>query len=285
MIRLERGSGHILGEGGVRLRWLSWRVRGARAALQVVHGLGDHAARYDEFAVRAARRGFSTWAFDLRGHGRSEGPRVHVERLDTLVADVLTFRGLVREATPPAAPLFLFGHSLGGLIAIRTLQAAPEAFPAAVLSSPWLAEPRAGPPWKEALGRVLLYLAPAARLPNGISAADISHDRAVVREYDADPLVQHGITPALYFAARAAQEAARAAPESVRAPTLFLLAGSDRVVSTPAAQTFAARLGEGADAEVFPGFYHETWNEADSGPVYRRLFTWIEERLSGESRT
>lgn len=284
MIRMERGSGHIPGEGGVRLRWLSWRVPGARAALQVVPGLGDHAARYDEFAVRAARRGLSTWALDLRGHGRSEGTRVHVERFDTLVADVLAFRGLVRDATPPGAPLFLFGHSMGGLIAIRTLQAAPDAFTGAVLSSPWLAEPRAVPPWKEALGRVLLHLAPAARLPNGISAADISHDPAVVREYDADPLVQHGITPALYYAARAAQDAARAAPDAVRAPTLFLLAGADRVVSAPAARTFAARLVEGADVEVFPGLYHEVWNEADAGPVYRRLFAWIEERLSEGER-
>ncbi|HSM37333.1 MAG TPA: lysophospholipase [Longimicrobiales bacterium] len=283
MIRIERGSGNLQGYQGLRLRYLTWRVRAPRAALVVVHGLGDHAARYDDFAIRAAERGLSTWAFDLRGHGRSDGPRVHAESFEELVADVLAFRGLVRGAVSGDVPLVLFGHSMGGLLAIRTLQVSPRAFSAGVISAPWLAEPRPVPALKKALGRVLLHVAPAARLPNGIDASDISHDPKVVREYTNDPLVQHAITPALYFAARDAQRAARAAPDAVEAHTLFLLAGADRIVSTPAAETFARRIGERAEVEVFPGLYHETWNEADPGPVYRRLFRWVEERLATEA--
>ena len=282
MIRIERGSGNITGYGGVRLRYLSWSVPGARAAFQVVHGLGDHAARYDEFAVRAAERGLSTWALDLRGHGRSAGPRVFAEDFATLAADVLAFRTFVRGALRRDVPLLLFGHSMGGLLALRTLQMNAEAFPAAVVSSPWLAEPKEAPAWKETLARVLLHVAPRTRIPNGISAADISHDPAVVREYENDPLVQHSITPALYFAARQAQKEARAAPETIRNPLLFLLAGTDRVVSTPASETFARGVGANADAETFPGLYHEVWNESDSGAVYRRLFGWVEDRIARE---
>jgi alpha-beta hydrolase superfamily lysophospholipase len=282
VIRVERGGGNLQGYQRVRLRYLSWRVRAPRAALLVVHGLGDHAARYDEFAIRAAERGLSTWAFDLRGHGRSEGPRVYAESFEELIADLLAFRGLVRAAVAEDVPLLLFGHSMGGLIAIRTLQASPRAFSAAVISAPWLTEPRPVPALKEALGKVLLHVAPTARLPNGIAASDISHDPKVVREYTNDPLVQHAITPGLYFAAREAQRAARAAPDALEARTLFLLAGADRIVSTPAAETFARRIGEHAEVEVFPGLYHETWNEADPGSVYRRLFRWVEERFASE---
>ncbi len=279
MIRIERGSGILAGYGGTRLRWLSWSVPHARAALQVVHGLGDHAARYDDFAVRAAERGLSTWGMDLRGHGRSAGPRVYAEDFTTLVADVLAFRNFVRRALPDDTPLLLFGHSMGGLLALRTLQLNARAFPGAIVSSPWLSEPRPPAPWKESLGRVLSFVAPATRLPNGIRAADISHDPAVVRNYENDPLVQHSITPALYFAARRAQEEVRADPGAIRIPLLFLLAGADRVVSTPASDTFARRVGELAEIASFPGLYHEVWNESASGPVYRRLFAWVEDRI------
>ncbi len=281
MIRIERGSGNLTGYGGIRLRFLSWIVPGARAAFQVVHGLGDHAARYDEFAVRAAERGLSTWALDLRGHGRSAGPPGYVEDFATLVADVLAFRAFVRARLAEDAPLFLFGHSLGGLLALRTLQINAHAFAGAAVSSPWLSEPKPPPDWKELLARVLLHVAPGFRFPNGIAAADLSHDPAVVRAYDADPLVQRFITPALYHAARSAQEAVRAEPEAIQSPVLFLLAGADRVVSTPASETFALRVGEAATVETFPGLFHEVWNEAGSGPVYRSLFGWVEERIAG----
>lgn len=280
MIRIERGSGNLNGYGGIRLRYLSWSVPGARAAFQIVHGLGDHAARYDEFAVRAAERGLSTWALDLRGHGRSAGPRVFAETFATLAADVLAFRTFVERALPGDVPLLLFGHSMGGLLALRTLQLNAESYAGAVVSSPWLAEPKLPPAWKETLARVLLHVAPGTRIPNGIRAADISHDPAAVRDFESDPLMQHSITPALYFAARRAQEEVRADPGGIRVPVLFLLAGADRVVSTPASETFAHSMGNVAESETFPGLYHEVWNESDSGPVYRRLFAWAEERIA-----
>ena len=280
MIRIERSAGHLRGSDGTRLRYLAWRVPSERAAIQIVHGLGDHAARYEDFAVRAAERGLSTWAADLRGHGRSEGPRTHARNFGEFVADVLTFQAVISAASRPETPVILFGHSMGGLIAIRTLQGRPGAYRAGVLSSPWLAEPTPPPAWKEAGGRLLGWIAPAARIPNGIAAEAISSDPAVVRAYDRDPLVQRTITPALYHAARAAQAAARDGTDAFAVPLLFLLSGADEVVSTPAAEAFARAIGTGADVETFAGLRHESWNGQDSAPVFRRMFQWIEEQLA-----
>jgi alpha-beta hydrolase superfamily lysophospholipase len=252
---------------------------GARAALLVVHGLGEHAGRYDAFAVRAARRGFSTFALDLRGHGRSEGTPTHVARFTDYTADVMALRATLLGALPDGLPLLLLGHSMGGLIGLRVLQEYPDAFPAAAITSPWLAESGSPPQWKDRLGRFLLRVTPRVAIPSGIRAGDLSHDPVVVRDYDIDPMVRKTITPGLYAAARGAQRAAIASPGRISARLLVLLAGEDRLIDTGTARAFAQAVGERGEVETFPGLFHEILNEADSGPVYRRLFDWVEDTL------
>jgi len=124
---------------GVLLHSLSWPVERPRAVVLLSHGLGEHAGRYAALARDLAPRGVEVHALDHRGHGRSGGIRGHTPRWEALVEDFDAFAHRVMEIAPADVPLFLLGHSLGGLIAIRWLEA-PPAVPlrGAILSAPLL---------------------------------------------------------------------------------------------------------------------------------------------------
>ena len=84
----------------------------------IAHGAGEHSGRYAHVAARLIAEGFAVYAIDHRGHGRSEGPRALIDRIDNAVADLDSLTVLA-ASKHPAAPLFLLGHSMGGAISLR----------------------------------------------------------------------------------------------------------------------------------------------------------------------
>jgi alpha-beta hydrolase superfamily lysophospholipase len=192
-------SGWLYASDGVRLYHRGWAAAHPRAALLVSHGLGEHSGRYAALARDLAPRGVSVYAMDHRGHGRSGGARGHAERFECFTQDFERFRCEVPSLLPPGLPVFLLGHSLGGLIATRHLELHPDAgWRGAVLSSPLLGVEVKAPKWKLALSGVLSKLAPKLPLSNEIDPAGLSTDEAYVRSYREDPLVHGKITPRLY---------------------------------------------------------------------------------------
>src|SRR5690606_25399896 len=89
---IRRSDGTIMGVRNLRLAYRTWEAERARAALVVVHGLGEHSGRYAEFGERMAGYGISTFAMDLRGHGLSEGRRGHVPSFDIFLQELDRFR-------------------------------------------------------------------------------------------------------------------------------------------------------------------------------------------------
>ena len=112
-------TGELRADDGVRLHYRSWPAPAERAVLLVSHGLGEHGGRYAQVAEELAAHGITVHAIDHRGHGRSEGRRGHVAHFGEFVRDFETFRVAVAKEHPSGAPLFLLGHSMGGLIAIH----------------------------------------------------------------------------------------------------------------------------------------------------------------------
>jgi alpha-beta hydrolase superfamily lysophospholipase len=174
---LRRGEGSIRGVRGVNLAYRTWEKPNARAALMVVHGLGEHAGRYAEFGERMASFGISTFAMDLRGHGLSDGRRGHVPRFDVHLQEIDRFRREVEGLADLRVPLFLFGQSMGGLIALRYLEEYEGRFRGAIIASPWLATAMPVPRWKVAAASLLNRLLPALPLRHGIEPDHLSHDR------------------------------------------------------------------------------------------------------------
>ncbi|HEX7241947.1 MAG TPA: alpha/beta hydrolase [Longimicrobiaceae bacterium] len=277
----EGSFGSCAGADGVRLHTCAWEVAEPRAALLLAHGIGEHSGRYAPLARDLAAHGVAVYALDHRGNGRSPGRRGHVRRFGEYVDDLEAFRRHVAAALPAGLPVFLLGHSLGGLIALRYLQAHPEApLAGAVLSSPALGIAVEAPAWKTRLAGLLSRVLPALPFANEIDPAHLTHDRAVVDGYRDDPLVHPRITPRLYTEMLAAISAALAEGGRLRLPLLFLIPDADRVVAPAAARAFAEGLRGDVTVRVYEGFYHESLNELERERVVGDIAAWIAARAA-----
>jgi lysophospholipase len=280
-LSLRLGSGAITVSGKLRLRYLSWEATDARAAVVVVHGLAEHAGRYDRLGRYLAQAEISTFALDLRGHGRSEGRRGHVPSFGTFLQDLDRFRREVRGLVDPQTPLFLLGHSMGGLIALRYQQEYAGAFSGLIALSPWLATAVRVPRWKITLANTLNRVLPSLPFRARLRSEQLTHDVRMQRAHDDDPLVHDIITPRLFVEVSSAMGTVFQRIDRLRSPALFLLAGADPLVDTERSVAFAQSLASREVTwRVYPGYYHELLNEAKAGPVYRDLRSWLTARLT-----
>jgi lysophospholipase len=275
-------TGAFTGADGRLRTWRGWPAADPHAALIVVHGLGEHAGRYAEFAGRAAAAGISVFALDLAGHGLSEGRRGHVSSFDIHLLDIESLRELAVARTPRAAPVFVLGQSMGGLIALRYLQEYGGAVRGGVICSPWLATVAHVPLWKRLLAPPGARLAPAAPIPHGLDAEHLSRDPEAVAAYRSDALVQPYITPRTFAEVRAAVARVEREPGSFRLPLLFLMGDDDRIVDTDRARRFAQSI-PGGDVRVVirPGGFHELLHEPDRRETADEIIAWISTTLSG----
>lgn len=265
---------------GVSLFVRHWPAEAPRAVLLVVHGLGEHGGRYAALARDLVGRGISVSAMDLRGHGRSGGPRAYARRFEVLVDDVERVRRQV-AARSAGLPLFLLGHSLGGLICIRHLQAHPQAFRGAVLSAPLLGVAVKAARWKVAASGVLSKVVPWLPISNEIRPEELSSDPAYVRSYREDPLVHSKITPRLYtelmaHVGRAVEDAGR-----LPRPLFFIAPTADTVVDARAVRRFVEGLSGDVTYRRYEGFRHESLNERERERVVADVAEWMDGVLRG----
>jgi acylglycerol lipase len=277
-------EGQFAGHGGLRLFWQAWLPEGpARAIVLVAHGYAEHGGRYGNLVERLVPRGFAVYALDQRGHGRSEGPRGHVGRFSEFVADLHAFRVRIEEEER-GKPLFLLGHSMGGLVAVRYLLTNASGIDGAILSSPALGIENEPPKILQWLGRLLSWIAPRTSFQGNVDPQFLSHDPSVVRAYTADPLVHRRATARFFTEFKWAMRNAQERAGVIRLPILILQAGDDRLVRAAATETFAAEIGSNEkELHVYPGLFHEIFNETENERVFADLERWLELRLVAPS--
>jgi alpha-beta hydrolase superfamily lysophospholipase len=262
--------------------------------VSIVHGFIEHGGRYRPVAEALAERGFAVSAVDLRGHGRSGGPRCFVRSFDEYLDDLDCSLARAREragdcpnfrisenGTVPFSPkpLFLFGHSLGGLIAVLWCARRQPALTGLILSGPALALPNQLFPWLRRLAKWGSVLFPRLRLVR-MGCRRISRDEAVVRKFREDPLVFHGRFPVRTGAEiLRAGEVARQRFAEVRVPLLILHGTADRVAVAEASQALYVQA-EAADKQLrlYDGLYHEVLNEPEREQVLADLIAWVHAR-------
>jgi alpha-beta hydrolase superfamily lysophospholipase len=273
---VHESDGKFEGVGGLHLYYRAWEAAQPTAGLIVVHGLSDHSGRFEDLGRRLASNRINVYAFDLRGHGVSEGRRGHATRFDFFLQDVDRFLREVESITGGALPLFILGHSMGGLITLRYIEEYDVALQGAILTSPWLATGPSIPRWKILGAGFLDKLLPSLPIDAGIDPEYISHDPGVVTRYQEDPLVHGKITPRLFMEASAAMGLVLHRSDRIRIPLLFLLAGDDQIVDTRKSETFARTLSApDVTIRVLSGYYHEVLNDFGSAQAVHEIRSWI----------
>ena len=249
-----------------------------RGVVLLVHGLGEHAGRYDHVARRLNDWGFAVRGYDQHGHGESGGRRGGLPSDTRLLDDLADIVDSTRARMAPTTPLILLGHSLGGLVAARFVSLALRPVQALVLSSP------AFDPGLNAVQKLLLAvlpkIAPNLRMGNGLDPSLLSHDPAVVAAYRADRLVHDRISGRLArFMANSGPATLALAP-TWTVPTLLLYAGADQLVNPAGSRAFAAAAPKAVvSSRCFVALYHELFNELKPAPVFAELKQWLDARF------
>ena len=245
-----------------------------KGTVWLVHGIGEHSGRYDAAARVLEARGFVVHAHDQRGHGLSPGPRGHVRRWAEYGDDL---RALLDRHADPALPLFLFGHSMGGLVVLDYLFRDPGRVRAAVVSAPAVDPAAAHKPLLVWSARLLSLLLPRLRLSLGLDLDSLSRDPAVRTAYARDPLV-HARTTARWGAETlAAIEWLHAHRDRLRTPLLLLQGAEDRINSPSGTRRFAAGLPAAlAELRELPGVRHELHTDPEVAGIFTGIGEWLE---------
>lgn len=269
----------LLERGEQYLAFYAWpHVPAApRAAVLLLHGLGEHMGRYGHVASALQAAGYAVFGYDHHGHGLSSGERGSLLYPNQLIEDAAFVMAHVRSLTP--SPMVLLGHSMGGLVAARTVAHDASTIDALVMSSPALgAETNAV---QKILIATLPKILPHLRVDNGLKVSWLARDAQVVRAYQQDPLVHRKIAAGL------AAWILNKGPQTVleapawQMPTLLMYAGQDQLVLAQASTEFA-RLAPShvVQSHCFNVMYHEIFNDPEKTLVIAKLIAWLDSRYT-----
>ena len=270
--------GDLTAEDGTRLTTYRWAAphQVVRGRVHVIHGLGEHAGRYEGLAQRLRAQGFEVWAHDHRGHGRSEGPRGVLPHTAALIDDAASVLRHMQTANGDGLPCVVLGHSMGGLVAAALAARGTERVDGLVLSSPALALALSWP--QQRLLAFMHRWAPDVTISNGLHPERLSHDPAVVAAYVNDPWVHRRVSARLIHGMLDNAPGVFSAAAQWRIPTLLMFAGDDALVDPEGSRRWArAAPAAMLQAQEFPGLYHEIFNETPelAAPVWVRLQDWL----------
>lgn len=245
------------------------------AVVGVLHGYGDHAARYAHVMDAWAKRGIGSVAIDMRGHGRSEGQRGYCGRFDDYLDDVGVLSRLVGERAP-GVPALLFGHSFGGLVATSFVLAHPSSWRGLVLSAPYFGTALKVPPVKQFAGKIAARVAPRLALPIGFSGKHLTHDPVRARASDEDPLSFTKATAGWFSEAQLAQARVLARAPSLAVPLYLVMGTADPIADLSAARAvFDAAGSKDKTLDLREGLFHEPLSELEWPQIADKLADWI----------
>lgn len=277
---MDHIEGHFKGVRNVNIFYQAWLPEGnIKALLLVVHGLGEHSGRYMNVVNHFVPLGYAVYALDHLGHGKSEGRREYVERFEDYTDTLLIYHGMVK-GWQTGKPIFLLGHSMGGLIALRYLLDHQADFKGAIISAPSIKVNDNVSQAAIIIGRIIAARAPKVGLLT-LDVNTISRDQKVVIAYVNDPLVFHGKTPAR-LAAQILKMMSRVESEvnSITLPFIVVQGSGDKLVNPAGAQMLYDKAGsKDRTIHVYEGLYHEVFNEPEKARVLKDVETWLVGRV------
>jgi len=266
------------GSDGTALLRRAWRPEGSpRAVVVFVHGLGEHSGIYGTTAGSLVERGYAFETYDVRGHGHSPGPRVHLDSWEQVRGDLSALLALVR-AEHPGRPLFLVGHSAGGLTVLEYALRHADGLTGVVAASPAIGEVGA-PGWLLALARLLSRAFPRLALNVRLDFDNMSRDPVANRAIVEDPLYCRKGTARLGAETLDAISWTRAHAPELRLPLLMLQGTGDRITSPDASRRFFEQAGSPDKTYLsYPGAFHSLFHETNASEVRADLAAWLDAR-------
>jgi acylglycerol lipase len=270
-------AGFVETADGSKIAYRAWPHAGAAITFAVVHGLGEHAGRYERFANGMAKHGMGTFAVDLRGHGNSPGPRGHVDSWSQWTDEASAFVKHVESvAGGEVVPL---GHSFGGATLLSTVLAGK--LPSSkrfIVSSAALRVKVAVAAWKIKLGTATSKLIPRLALDNEVDPKLLSRLPDVVEAYRADPLVHTKISSRLYTEWLAATRHILDHAGEIKIPFLILAGTDDGLIDPQGSQELHDKAPSMSELSLLEGRYHEPFNDRDNEEVFVLITKWLAKR-------
>ena len=265
---------------GPKLFARAWGDDPTASAVGIIHGLGDHSGRWERVGRTLAERGFSAYAFDLPGHGRSEGRRGHVRSWDDYRVAVTRWMETIRPKDD-ARRWALLGHSMGGLIALDWAERNPGLVDALVISAPPFELMLRPAILKVHAARLIGLIWPGFTQGNQIPPSLLSHDPEIIRAHRADPYVHFRISARLFLELQKMRRALAKVAAKHSIPTLLLQGGADPVSSCAGCSLWAKSAKPGlVTYREYPGLLHEVLNEPESAAILDEIVTWLKQVLN-----
>lgn len=264
---------------GMELYTRNWQPEGpVRAVIALIHGIGEHSSRYMNVVNHFVPRGYAVYGFDHRGHGRSPGRRGYVNAFADFREDVWMFLQMVQRAQPER-PIFVYGHSLGGLITLNSLLHHPDGVHGVVCSAPAIGGVGV-PPLLLTLARMMSRVWPTFTMETKLPQDGLSRDPAVSTAVDADPLMHTKGTARLGAEVEAAQAWTNANAHRWQLPLLMIHGDGDRLTDPASSRSFFDNVPV-ADKQyiLYPGGYHESHNDIHHEQVMADVEAWMEARV------
>ena len=268
----------FLGQGGLKIFVRSWRPASSpRGVIVICHGVNSHSGQYFWTAEQFVEAGFSVYALDLRGRGRSEGERYHVSHIDDYVGDLSQTIQLAKSRAP-GLPLFLLGHSAGGVVSCSYALDSQRELTGLICESFAFQVP--APDVALAIIKGVSHLLPHAPVLH-LKNEDFSRDPAVVKSMNEDPLIANETQPSITVAALVrADERLKKEFARITLPVLILHGTADKATMPAGSQLFYDTAGSADKTlKLYDGHFHDLLNDYGKEGVMADIRSWIEDRL------
>ncbi len=269
------------------LQWHRWPAENPRGALVVAHGIGEHGGRYGHFVSALNGAGISVFAFDQRGHGLSPGKRGHINSWSEYRDDLAGFLALIRGReeflsgkSRPAAPVFLFGHSMGAMVVLDFLIERPGEAAAAIVCGAPVQPAEVANPFLIFLARIFSRIWPTFTMKLGIKADQLSRDENVNKDSKDDPLNHRLISARWGTEILATIERVKNRAAEIRTPLLVLHGGADRINHPDGSRWLHDHVSSvEKKLIVYDGAHHEVHNDLCRDQVIADISEWLGPRL------
>ncbi|NEQ49086.1 MAG: alpha/beta hydrolase [Leptolyngbya sp. SIO3F4] len=280
-IQMSRLEGKFSGTRGLSLFYKAWYPPGAaKAVIALVHGFGEHCDRYCTVTTALTQAGYAVFGFDNQGHGRSEGQRGHINRWQDYRDNVVAFLAKVRHHEP-TLPLFVLGHSLGGLIVLDFALTLPQGLTGIIISGPPICPVGIAKPYLVAIAKILSGIWPRFSMNIGTGAASLSRDPVFVQQIMDDPLKHSVATVRWGTECLVAISTVRRNIGQLQVPILLVHGSADKVNDVKGSKEIFERITTDKTLKIYPGSYHEPHNDLDRNQVMNDLVQWLDTHLDG----